>query len=552
MLPYDSPTLFLQDDENEQLEYTLQDVSHDIETGSIDSNDTQVSVEAVDVINLAKTIFELTFSLTLTDTFAFRNICFPFLSTQVDNSPQNTAAIALIIPVVSTMIMGVSVLFSLNLTGSKLVAELEKLEKNTDAWNAKRLEIVDLYRCGLIISTIIAPICMLVMIESGPLLHQVLQQDKEVSYLAQDFLRPYSAVVPPVFLWMCALQMTSSFKYTKSTPIGPISFGLGLFLAIGLGLGLMGMPKWGTMGIFTGYGFEAYLTAAAYTYIIFFAQDFKDIQFKALFSNVHNIWPKVQNQMLDGSAIAITVISELLLVFYLSILSGFIGTQAQEALALAIQYIVANDVLIVNAAVSSAMVLGSAIGSKNHQDVFSATRYGVITSALICSPIPILCAAYPQGLMTIFNNQDKEVALLLKQLAPYISTGLILNAISYVCIIQARVLGDRWNSTYERVGSLVLGMILSGALLKFTDLKIQSIGLGYFVSMLLSTTSLWLRCTTMQEKYCQDNEIAPSQKVIPHVSNILSRIGFHALASSRVNNNEREISHIEITPALGG
>lgn len=512
------------DDEEKQEDGVLVPAS-EIEINNLSN----VTIETEEIVNAVQTILGLTLSLTVTDTFAFRNICFPFLSTKVDNSPQNTAAIALIIPVVTTMVMGFSVLFSLNLTGSKLVSELNELEKHSDTWNEKRLEIVDLYRSGLIISSMIVPICMLVMIESGPLLHNVFQQNEEISYLAQDFLRPYSAVVPPVFLWMCALQITSSFQYTKTTLIGPISFGLGLFFAIGLGLGTMNMPKWGNMGIFAGYAFEAYLTAAAYTYIILYSSDFKDIQLRKIFSHVNNMWAKVKNQMLDGSAIAITVSSELILIFYLSLLSGYIGTQAQEALALAIQYIVANDILIVNAAVASAMFLGGAVGSKQHQNVFVATRYGLAASVAICSPIPVLCAAYPQGLMAIFNNQDQKVALLLKQLVPYVSTGLILNAISYVCIIQSRVLGDRWNSTYERVGSLALGMVVSGCLLKFTNLQIQSIGIGYFVSMLLSTISLWLRCNKMQNKYCEDNRIS-SPGIIPpsltmSAARIVARIG---------------------------
>lgn len=513
---------------------------------ALEREEQELYTEAEDIANAVKTILVLTLSLTATDTFAFRNICFPFLATKVDNSPQNTAAIALIIPVVTTMVMGFSVLFSLNLTGSKLVSELNELEKLSDDWNAKRLEIVDLYRSGLVISSMIAPICMLIMIESGPLLHNVFQQNEEVSYLAQDFLRPYSAVVPPVFLWMCALQITSSFQYTKTTPIGPISFGLGLFFAIGLGLGEMNMPKWGTMGIFAGYAFEAYLTAAAYTYTILCSSDFKDIQLRKIFSHVNNMWAKVKTQMIDGSAIAITVSSELILIFYLSLLSGYIGTQAQEALALAIQYIVANDILIVNAAVASAMFLGGAVGSKKHQNVFIATRYGLAASVVICSPIPVLCAAYPEGLMAIFNNQDKEVALLIKQLAPYVSTGLILNAISYVCIIQSRVLGDRWNSTYERVGSLALGMIISGCLLEFTNLKIQSIGIGYFISMLLSATSLWLRCSKMQSKYCEDNQILPPA-VATSASRIIARIGLHPVPPASRLTTSDNVNVIEMS-----
>lgn len=466
---------------------------------------------------IVKTILKLTGSLTLTDTFAFRNICLPFLATRVDNSHENTAAIALILPMISTTVMGLSVLFSLNLTGSKLVGELKKLPNNSPEWDAKRLEIVELFRSGLLISSVMMPLCTLPLVMSGGLLHNVFQQDKQISYLAQDFLRPYSALIPAAFAWMCSLQMSSSFHYTKLTHIGPSAFCVGLFFAIVLGSGDFGMPKWGMMGILSGYGLEAYLTALAYMRTILYSPDFCNIGFRNVLSTTHDMIAKAKEQFVDGSAIAITVTGELLLVFFLSLLSGLLGIKSQEAFALVVQYIVADDILIVNAAVASAMVLGNALGSQKHDRVYNATRYGLWTSLSICSLIPLVCMMYPQVLMTIFNNSDTEVNALLKQLTPYISSGLILNALSYVCIINSRVFGDRWASTYERTGSLLTGVILASCLLKFSNLGIQSIGVGYLISMILSASFLYRRCNNLQTQYQQSH--ATNDFASHHVDN---------------------------------
>lgn len=84
---------------------------------------------------------------------------------------------------------------------------------------------------------------MAIMIESEPILHKVFQQDEQVAYFAQDYLRYNALTLPAVYLWMVAAQMISSFASNKTSLIGPITFAIGLFLAIGLGLGKMGMPK---------------------------------------------------------------------------------------------------------------------------------------------------------------------------------------------------------------------------------------------------------------------------------------------------------------------
>lgn len=279
----------------------------------------------------------LLLSMLLVDTYAFRNIAYPYFSGQLDNSTTHQAADAMIPNVINITILFLSLLFSTNMTGSQLVGELSKLHKHSISWEAKRLEIVDLFRNCLIISALVAPLCMLSQYYSEDLLTDVMAQDDRVAKDASQFLRPNTVIVLPVFLWMCASQILNSFQYTYLIPAGPINFGIAIFLAEGLSVGKFGMPKMGENGIVVAYVTEASLTALVYYLPLFFSPVFRDLKFWQLCYTSPAFWPRLKNQLYSSSAITATIVFETGLGWHLSALSTKLGLKSQAAYALAFE-----------------------------------------------------------------------------------------------------------------------------------------------------------------------------------------------------------------------
>lgn len=406
----------------------------------------------------------LLLSMLLVDTYAFRNIAYPYFSGQLDNSTTHQAADAMIPNVINITVLFLSLLFSTNMTGSQLVGELSKLHKHSAAWKAKRLEIVDLFRNCLIISAAVAPLCMLSQYYSEHLLTDVMDQDDLVAKDASQFLKPNTVTVLPVFLWMCAAQIMNSFQYTYLIPAGPINFGIAIFLAEGLSVGKFGMPRMGENGIVVAYVTEASLTALVYYLPLFLSPVFRDLKFWQLCYTSPTFWPRLKNQLYSSSAITATIVFETGLGWHLSALSTKLGLESQAAFALAFESLLINVLIMIAGAMGGAIIVGSHKGAQNHADVYRTSRHAVYMTALLCTIIPVFFAASPEALAFLFNSDDPEILKLLKQIIVLVALGQIGDGAAYAQMLQLRVFNETWIATLLRGTCLALGAVTATAL----------------------------------------------------------------------------------------
>jgi Na+-driven multidrug efflux pump/GNAT superfamily N-acetyltransferase len=487
-------------------------------------------------------------SMLLVDTYAFRNTAYPYFSGQVDNSTTHQAANAMVPNVVNIMVIFLSLLFSVNMIGAQLVGELSRLHKHSAAWEAKRLEIVDLFRNALIISVAVAPICMIDQIFSERLLIDVMDQEEAVAQDASKFLRPYAAVVPPVFLWMCASQIINAFQYTKLIITGPINFGIAIFLAEGLTLGKFGMPKMGINGIVIAFVTEAVLTAISYYLPLFFAPEFRDLKFWQLWYTSPDFKGRLKKQLYSSAAITVALAFEMGLGWYLATLSTKVSLKAQAAFALAFGSLLINVLVMISSAVSGAIIVGGYKGAQDHADVYRTSRHAVYMTALLCTIIPVFFAIYPEALADLFNSKDPEVLSLLKQIIDYVMIGQIGDGAATAEMLQLRIFNDNWTATSIRCASLVLGAVLATVLVYNSDMGIVGLGIGYAVAEWTSCLALGVRLHTVTEQYREEYNVrAPGSDCFSKVRRQLPNQGeWGFLGRGRQQRNSAPIPQVPV------
>ncbi len=241
-----------------------------------------------DYIQVAKSVAVLAFGM---DAYGCLVLSLPAIAAHISNDATSTASFSLVVTMLTINTVALSPLYSINLQASIKAGELAELEKQgrkkSPEWEAIRKEIADLHRCGLVICGMLVPVFTGLMVESGSILHYVFAQDKDVAYRAQDILPPLSPMIPAIFLWMNAVQMTTSFNYEKLIIPGVLTLGISMILAVGLGLGQMRMPDLGMKGLIIALNVGAYLIAAIYNYTIYFGKEFKDLKLGHFFAESH-------------------------------------------------------------------------------------------------------------------------------------------------------------------------------------------------------------------------------------------------------------------------
>lgn len=481
------------------METAIRPTDLDVEAAIQPADSGGINVEAPQPGKIVYSIATFALSQIAADSYSFKNLLLPFLLSHVNADPEHTAAIALIVSLVNlTIVGGTSLLFSIKIQVSVKLAELNRLVQDSDEWNIKRLEIADLYRNSLILATSIIPIPILAMTFSGPLFHQVLQQNKQIAYIAQDFLRQYAIIVPGIIYVACLKQMISGFRCTTALAWTNKSILLGLPLAILL----IFFTKLGAWGIVVGFALESYCTAGIYFYFTLFHPDFNRLKLGAhLFSDLSGNRSKFFELVRLALPISLIQISEIGLNFCLSTMTGILGTANQEAFAMTMQYTLANFLIYTNVSVASALAIAKPLGEQRNQDVYLIARYGLAVTTIFSMILPLSFAIYPKALMSILSNHNQSAGQKLTFLAPIISIGSLLDGSSYAFMLQLRTIKDFHGVMIYRLTSTVLGAVLAIVLGLYTKLGLYGVAMGYASAMLLSFGSLGLRWYIKMQPY---------------------------------------------------
>src|SRR3990167_1087024 len=441
----------------------------------------------------------LSLSMALSYTFSFEVFLTVVLLSYMNQDEDNIAAATLISTMMNALlVIGMSPLFAMSLYASNKIGELNEIQKkgigDTDTLREMRTNIAAVNRNGFLISAIITPPLMLSLIFSKKILADMLGQEEKVSEIAQNFLRMYSLAVPGLMARVSIEQMMFSFGRTKpAMVIGLLNLVAGAALSTWLGFGGLGMTKFGPEGIAGGWVIETYVTAIAY--VLFLARDkqFTDFKFFNLFAKIKGNLEQIKELLKIGGPISFTVATEMAMTLTIGILAGLVGTQQQAALTFIMQFIFFLFIGLAAFGQSCSQEISRQIGAKQYHNANQIAKYGLITTALCMTPIPLALSFYPGMFLATIENPEPYLRSILNILVPIMSMGVISDSVRYNVLQQLRGCGDLNVSTIVSTSALALGMITAGVLGLKTPMGIYGIGAGYTGGIISAEIGLLIR-----------------------------------------------------------
>lgn len=176
----------------------------------------------------------------------------------------------------------------------------------------------------------------------------------------------------------------------------------------------------------------------------------------------------------------------------LGILSGLIGVIPQSAMTYINQFLSLNLLFSSGFGLSCSQEMNRRIGAQNYSGASTMGKYGLYTTLIYTTPLPLIFALAP-GLLLLTAKNPEQVKELLIKLPPIMSAGAILDAARYNWGQQLRVMGDLKGSTIVSVGGLAIGITTSALLGLKTDLGIYGVAIGYTGGIALAGGALCIR-----------------------------------------------------------
>jgi MATE family multidrug resistance protein len=129
----------------------------------------------------------------------------------------------------------------------------------------------------------------------------------------------------------------------------------------------------------------------------------------------------------NGRVNTFTMTIELALTLSVVIFSGLLGTTQQAAMSYCMQFIYFEFIMIAAFSFSCAQELSRKLGAEQFRDAQKIARYGLLTSLVYLTPLPLLFAIYPKSLEILSGGASEDVTNILHTLVPIMSVGVILD-----------------------------------------------------------------------------------------------------------------------------
>lgn len=437
-------------------------------------------------------ISSIAIPMALSFTFSFEVFLIVVLINYINESEDEIASATLITVLMNMLcVVGFAPLFSMNIIASNKVGELTQAEKEgekEELLQEKREYIAGINRNGFGLSMALTLPVVAGMVFSKPLLVKVFSQDEHIAELTQDFLRVYSIAVPALMTRISTEQMMFAFGRAKEAMVlGSVNLIIGTGLSLWLGKGSLG-----SKGIALGYVAETYLTSLAYALYLAKHKDFSKFEFFHIFKRFRGQMQQLKELLETGGSIATSVASEMLMALSVGVFAGVLGTPEQSSMTYINQYVFFNFLLLSGFGMACSQEVNRLIGAKQYANASRIGKYGLLTTMIYSTPIPLLFAIVP-NLLIISSADQSEIENILKYLAPIMSAGVIIDSLRYNLLQQERVLNDTKTSTYISVTALTMGITSSALLGLKTSMGVYGVALGFTGGVILACPPLLYR-----------------------------------------------------------
>lgn len=441
-------------------------------------------------------ITKLAIPMGLSFTFSFEVVLAVVLLNALSENTDDIAAATLVSILMNTIVvLGVSPLFSVAiLLSNKLGALREATNKGDDGSINQLKDTISAFNANSsLIAATVSPIAFLALFFSKDLLVSVFQQDPTVATTAQEFLRLYSGAIPAVLFRAAFEQVMFGFGKTKPAMwIGLANLAIGGVLAGVLGFGTPSTPKYGPQGIAMGFLVESYLTAICYGLYIGLHPACKEYRFfNSILRKIKENPEQLRGILQLGRSISFTVAIELAMTLSIGIFSGLVGTTEQSAMSFNMQFIYFEFVMLAAFSFSCAQEMSRELGAKQYVSANKIANYGLMTTLVYLTPLPVFFAIYPKALL--ISGASSDVLSVLIHLTPIMSCGVIADSVRYNLLQQLRAVGDLTVPNIIAVVGMGTGIGLSAGLGLHTSLGIDGVAAGYTIGISLTAIGLGIR-----------------------------------------------------------
>ncbi len=451
-----------------------------------------------------KRISGISLPMALSYTFSFEVVLIIIFLNLLSENEEETASVALISTMMNSVLMfGISPLFAMGILASRYLGELRSLNQSSEGEAIQPLQqrtadecqglVSAIFQQGLSMGAILAPPLIATLSFSKIILSDVFGQDPEVAQYAQNFLRPYSVVVPALMARVSAEQiMFSDGHAVPAMLIGLTDLSLGTLLAAWLGFGGLGVPSLGPIGVALGYVVEGYLTASLYNLYLVRSNAFKDYSFFNFCQHVKGSLQSFIEMLKLGAGISFSMFNQLATTLATSLFAGLLGAQAQSAWGAGLTYFYFASIMFMAFGAGCAQEVNREIGAKAYADANRIGKYGLLTTLLYVAPVPIFFAFDPGALMTILDLNEATLGPILARLLPIFAPLIISETVRYNLLLQLRPLKQNQTATLISFLGMLFGITVSGVLGLKTTLGIYGIALGYTGASLAGSATLLL------------------------------------------------------------
>ncbi|MCR9191499.1 MAG: MATE family efflux transporter [Gammaproteobacteria bacterium] len=363
---------------------------------------------------------------------------------------------------------------------------------------------------AIILALLISLLLMMIFWSIGPILH-FLQQPKPIIVVVEQYFQVFSFGVPAILMITATQQALFAIqKQFLALAVDFISLVLTSVLGVGLIYGKFGCPELGVSGLAYAIVIQAWVLTFGLLYCVNMNSFFDSFKFKIdqqiLCKLFHIGWP-----------ISISITGEILSLFAITIMAGWLGINALNAIQITSQYLLLLVIPIFGISQAIAILTSHLLGARQ-ESLLKTFGWSAMKLAYVPVGIAfIIVILFPTALMTVFMNTSDIANKMSVHLASISLTVIVLgqffDVLRNICSGALRAMGFTIQPMFVSMACLWLLALPLAYILGFTyHFGLIGMLIAYDLGMLLAGITLykfWVNRATICESYVTSHTLRP-------------------------------------------
>ena len=358
-------------------------------------------------------------------------------------------------------------------------------------------EIGSIVQQGYLLALLIS-IPVILIVWNVELILTFFKQPPELTESVTNYFHAFCWGVPSMLCTICSIQFMMG--YAKRLIILLISLtNLTLICTLGSALiyGKYGLPTFGITGLGYAWSIQSWIVLTGFMiYLICSQREFKSCELFKI--RINKTIPILKKLLQIGWPICVQMGCELLVFFAVTIMAGWVSTDALAARQISVQFTLLMILPLLAISQASGVLVSRAMGAKRPQDVKHYGNYAIILGLIISSIICIIFLLFPHRLTALFVNpnlpENINIVKLSITLLIIAAISQIIDGIRNVCTGALRGLYDtQFPMKISFLSLWIIGLPLAYVLAFPLHLGIIGLSLAFTISVALGAIILYMR-----------------------------------------------------------